>query len=72
VALLEPDFPNLTLSGRRIHVFSTDPAGDRQRIAQALAAAALGPLEVRAVPMSMDDVFATLIEGAPAPLARAG
>jgi len=72
VALLEPDFPNLTLSGRRIHVFSTDPAGDRWRIAQALAAAALGTAEVQAVPMSMDDVFATLIEGANAPLARAG
>jgi ABC-2 type transport system ATP-binding protein len=71
-ALLEPEFPNLTLSGRRIHVFSTDPAGDRRRIEQSLATAALGTAAVQAVPMSMDDVFATLIEGAPAPLARAG
>ncbi len=59
---LEPIFPDLVLVGRRIHVFSLAPDGDRRRIEAALAGAGAGPGTIREVRMSMDDVFATLIE----------
>ena len=59
-AALEPIFPDLMLVGRRIHVFSRAPEADRRRIEAALGAAARG--SIREIRMSMDDVFATLIE----------
>ncbi|HEV2281360.1 MAG TPA: ATP-binding cassette domain-containing protein [bacterium] len=59
-AALEPIFPDLMLVGRRVHVFSRHPAGDQRRIEAALGAAVPG--SIREIRMSMDDVFATLIE----------
>lgn len=61
-AALEPIFPDMMLVGRSIHVFSRDPDGDRRRIEAALGGAGAGPGATREVRMSMDDVFATLIE----------
>lgn len=60
--ILEARYPRVVLFGRRLHVFSTDPGVDRGTIPSVLAAAGLGPVEVREVPMAMDEVFATLIE----------
>jgi ABC-2 type transport system ATP-binding protein len=59
-AALEPLFPDLITVGRAIHVFSRSAEGDRRRIEQALGAT--GGAAVREIRMSMDDVFATLIE----------
>lgn len=61
-AALEAAYPDLALFGRKIHVFSHDPASDRERILASLARVGAGPAEVREVPMVMDDVFAVLIE----------
>ncbi len=62
-AVLRPAHSDLTPLGRKIHVFSHRPADDRAGIAALLAGAGIGPVEVREVPMLMDDVFATFIEG---------
>ncbi|HET7265873.1 MAG TPA: ATP-binding cassette domain-containing protein [bacterium] len=59
-AALEPIYPDLMLLGRRIHVFSRNPDEDRRRIAAAIGGAEGGA--IREIRMSMDDVFATLIE----------
>ncbi len=60
--LLEPLYPGLILLGRRIHVFSFDPQEDGRKIPAVLARAGIERVEVREVPMAMDEVFATLIE----------
>ncbi len=60
--LLGSLYPGLILWGRRIHVFSFDPQEDLQRIPAVLARAGIERVEVREVPMAMDEVFATLIE----------
>jgi len=59
---LESIYPDLTFFGRRIHVFTRDPEGDRQRVVDALTRARVERVDVREVPMAMDEVFATLIE----------
>ena len=59
---LEAIYPDRTFFGRRIHVFTRDPAADHARVAAALDGAGIERAEVREVPMSMDDVFATFIE----------
>ena len=59
---LESIYPDLTFFGRRIHVFTRDPEGDRQRVVDALTRVGVERVDVREVPMAMDEVFATLIE----------
>ena len=63
-AALEPLYPDLALFGRRVHVFTRDPEEDRSRILASLARAGVAQADVRQVPMVMDDVFATFVEGA--------
>ena len=60
--LLASRYPGVVVLGRRLHVFSVDPAQDRRAIPAMLAAFGLERVEVREVPMAMDEVFATLIE----------
>ncbi len=60
-AALESEYRDLALFGRKIHVFSHDPDADRERILTSLARGGITPVEVRRVPMVMDDVFATSI-----------
>jgi ABC-2 type transport system ATP-binding protein len=67
VDALEPLYPKLSLVGSRIHVFTRDPDSDRRRIIETLLAGGVDGTQVRHVPMSMDDVFATLIEDAGEP-----
>ena len=62
IAALEPRYPNLSLAGSRIHVFTPDPAADRRQIDDVIRRDGSGPATVREVPMAMDDVFATLID----------
>lgn len=62
-AALEPLYPDLALFGRKIHVFAGDPEDDRSRILASLARAGVAQADVRQVPMVMDDVFATFVEG---------
>lgn len=61
-AALEALYPDLTFFGRRLHVFTRDPEAERPRIAGALAGVEIERVDVREVPMSMDEVFATFIE----------
>src|SRR3990170_637627 len=63
IAALEPRYPDLSLAGSRIHVFTHDPAADRRQIADVLHRDGVGPATIREVQMAMDDVFATLISG---------
>ena len=63
IGRLEPHYPDLSLAGSRIHVFTHDPATDRQRIDRVLRDDGVGPATIREVPMALDDVFATLIGG---------
>lgn len=55
-------FADPRLFGRKIHIYSRDPAGDSERVRATLADAGVASVAVRQIPMVMDDVFATWIE----------
>ena len=63
IAALEPHYPDLSLAGSRIHMFTRNSAADRRQIDDILHRDGVGSVTMREVPMAMDDVFATLIGG---------
>lgn len=62
IGRLESSYPDLSLAGSRIHVFTRDPAADRERIERLLQDDGAGPATIRDVSMALDDVFATLVD----------
>ena len=63
IAALDRHYPDLSLAGSRIQVFTHHSGADRRQIDDILHRHGVGPATIREVPMAMDDVFTTLIGG---------
>jgi len=56
-SLVQNGFPEASLYGKSIHLFSREPDSDREKISRILAGAGIGLSSVAPKPLSMEDVF---------------